>query len=52
VTADSLGYLSVEGLREAIGGDGFCDACFSGEYPVPVELPKKDAKRQLPLVGV
>ncbi|MBO6939673.1 MAG: amidophosphoribosyltransferase [Deltaproteobacteria bacterium] len=52
VTADSLGYLSVEGLREAIGGDGFCDACFSGEYPVPVELPKKEAKRQLPLVGV
>ncbi len=52
VTADSLGYLSVEGLRESIGGDGYCDACFSGEYPVPVELPKAEAKRQLPLVGV
>ena len=53
VTADSLGYLSVEGLRDAVGGgDGFCDACFSGEYPVPVELPKVEGRRQLPLVGV
>ena len=53
VTADSLGYLSVEGLREAVGGEGYCDACFSGEYPVPVELPATRAdKRQLPLVGV
>ena len=53
ITADSLGYLTVEGLREAIGGDGFCDACFSGEYPVPVELPRADdTKHKLPLVGV
>jgi amidophosphoribosyltransferase len=35
---DSLGYLSLEGLREAVGGDveGHCQACFCGEYPVPV----------------
>jgi amidophosphoribosyltransferase len=34
VTADSLGYLSIEGLFEALGEDrkGFCDACLSGEY--------------------
>ncbi len=34
VTADSLGYLSMEGLYDALGEDrkGFCDACFSGEY--------------------
>ena len=34
--ADSLGYLSLDGLRAA-QGDGAgrcCDACFSGEYPV------------------
>lgn len=37
VTADSLGYLSVEGLREAVGGGGICDACFTGKYPIPVE---------------
>jgi len=34
VTADSLGYLSTEGLYAALGEDrkSFCDACFSGEY--------------------
>ncbi|MGC8873818.1 MAG: amidophosphoribosyltransferase [Chloroflexia bacterium] len=35
---DSLGYLSLEGLLEAVG-DGrrsYCLACFCGEYPVPV----------------
>jgi amidophosphoribosyltransferase len=33
---DSLGYLSLEGLLEAVGrGKGkHCQACFSGEYPV------------------
>ncbi|WP_297056908.1 amidophosphoribosyltransferase [Thermosulfurimonas sp.] len=36
---DSLHYLSLEGLIAAAGGDGgrFCLACFTGEYPVPVE---------------
>lgn len=52
VTADSLGYLSIEGMRNAVGGDGYCDACFSGEYPVPVQIQDERAKRQLPLVGV
>jgi len=36
--ADSLGYLSLEGLLEATGvaNAGFCAACLSGEYPTPV----------------
>ncbi len=36
--ADSLGYLSLEGLRRASAAlkHGFCDACFSDEYPVDV----------------
>jgi len=40
VGADTLGYLSVEGLLEVVGGTkgGFCDACFTGDYPVPVQL--------------
>jgi amidophosphoribosyltransferase len=35
--ADSLHYLSLEGVYEAIGGSrgDHCDACFSGEYPLP-----------------
>ena len=40
VGADSLGYLSLEGVYRAVGLDpqGFCTACFSGDYPVPVQL--------------
>ncbi|MEE8449387.1 MAG: hypothetical protein V3S39_07125, partial [Thermodesulfobacteriota bacterium] len=39
ITADSLGYLSVEGLHKAAGGgDDFCDACFSGCYPLSFPL--------------
>jgi amidophosphoribosyltransferase len=40
VGADSLGYLSVEGLMGVVGGTdgGFCDACFTGNYPVPIQL--------------
>ena len=40
VDADSLGYLSVEGLLETVNGseDSFCAACFTGNYPIPVQL--------------
>ena len=43
VGGDSLAYLSLEGLRRALGaqdGNGFCFACFDGKYPlaVPQEL--------------
>ena len=36
--ADSIGYLSLEGLK-ACERDGtqFCSACFTGAYPVPVD---------------
>jgi amidophosphoribosyltransferase len=39
IGADSLGYLSLEGLRNLARRlkRGFCDACFSDEYPVTVE---------------
>lgn len=37
--ADSLGYLSLEGMIEATGlpASEFCTACYTGHYPVPVE---------------
>ena len=40
IGADSLGYLSVKGLLKVVGGTngGFCDACFTGNYPIPVQL--------------
>jgi amidophosphoribosyltransferase len=51
VTCDSLGYLSMEGMHRAIGGRGYCDACFSGNYPVPFSQPGH-GRRQLTLIGV
>ena len=35
---NSLGYLSLDALRECAGGNhhDFCYACFTGEYPVPI----------------
>jgi amidophosphoribosyltransferase len=39
VGANSLYYLSVEGMMCALKRtDGFCQACFTGQYPVPVDL--------------
>jgi amidophosphoribosyltransferase len=35
IGADSLAYLSLAGLREALGEGGWCTACFGGPYPVP-----------------
>ena len=46
IGADSLGYLSLDGMIAATGatrGD-LCTACFTGDYPVPVQLElTKDA---------
>ena len=42
IGCDSLAFISIENLRNAIGeAGGFCDACLTGEYPtsVPVESP-------------
>jgi amidophosphoribosyltransferase len=38
--ADSLGYLSLDGLIRAVDlpKDIFCLACFTGEYPIPVQI--------------
>lgn len=63
VTADSLGYLSLEGMLEAVTqpragvaadtagshADHFCHACFSGKYAIPFSPA---SKRQMRLVGV
>ena len=41
--ADSLGFLSVRGMTDAIGlGDDICTACFTGDYPM--ELPERTEK--------
>lgn len=40
IGADSLGYLSIDGLIKAVEmpRETFCLACFTGNYPVPVQL--------------
>jgi amidophosphoribosyltransferase len=39
VGADSLSYLSLDGMMRAVGRtDGYCQACFTGKYPIPVDL--------------
>lgn len=39
VGADSLYYLSVKGMMRAVQRtDGFCQACFTGQYPLSVDL--------------
>jgi amidophosphoribosyltransferase len=40
IGVDSLKYLSMEKLLEAVPKGhnvGYCTACFSGEYPIPIE---------------
>jgi amidophosphoribosyltransferase len=51
VTADSLGYLSLDGLYAALGEprQGYCDACFSGEYLL--DFPQSRPSSPLRLVG-
>jgi amidophosphoribosyltransferase len=40
IGADSLGYLSIDGLIKAVAlpKDNFCLACFTGDYPIPVQI--------------
>jgi amidophosphoribosyltransferase len=45
VTADSLGYLSRQGMHAAAQAEerSFCDACFTGEYLVQLTPPETAA---------
>ncbi len=39
IGADSLGFLSLDGMMRAIAGDevgGYCNGCFTGSYPIEV----------------
>jgi amidophosphoribosyltransferase len=57
IGADSLAFISRDGLYRALGHPGrnpvkpqYCDACFTGDYPVPLtDLDNGDA-RQLSLL--
>jgi amidophosphoribosyltransferase len=39
IGCDSLHFISLEGMMSAIGRqDGYCNACFTGSYPIQVDL--------------
>jgi amidophosphoribosyltransferase len=59
IKADSLAFISIDGLYRAVGAKGrdkkcpqFCDACFTGDYPTPLtDLNlKEDRPAELPFV--
>jgi len=57
IHADSLAFISIDGLYKALGEahradihPKYCDACFTGEYPIPlVDQDEGDTVRQLSL---
>jgi amidophosphoribosyltransferase len=51
---DTLGYLSLDGMLRAAGGDPaeFCHACFSGQYPTPIPDDHAQARHAAPLIPV
>jgi len=57
IGADSLAFVSIDGLYRAMGEQvrssnkpQFCDACFTGDYPIPlVDQEEGDTARQLSL---
>jgi amidophosphoribosyltransferase len=58
IGADSLAFLSVEGLYRAMGYEGrddlrpqFADHCFTGQYPTPLTDRTGETPRQLSLIA-
>ncbi len=45
IGVDSLKYISLDGMLDAVGNENFCHACFSGDYPTKVD--KNTAKHSL-----
>ncbi|NKC32214.1 amidophosphoribosyltransferase [Falsiroseomonas selenitidurans] len=59
IGADSLGFISLDGLYRALGRPGrdaaapaYCDACFTGDYAIPLLDQQDNSERPLPLLQV
>ena len=57
IGADSLAFISLDGLYRALGQTTrdparphFCDACFTGDYPIALTDMKDNADKQLSLL--
>ena len=57
IGADSLAFLSLDGLYRALARPGrdaspcYCDACFTGDYPIPLPDMASNDSRQLSLLA-
>ena len=58
IGVDSLAFISIDGLYRALGKPGrdaaqpaFCDACFTGEYPIPLTDNSEQRDIQLSLLA-
>ena len=58
IGADSLAFISIDGLYRALNHEGrdalhphYCDACFTGEYPIPLPDMSENDNRQLSLLS-
>jgi amidophosphoribosyltransferase len=53
VEADSLAYLSVEGLLACVSGEraSYCTACWSGDYPVAIAGEDRRQSELFPVAG-
>jgi len=59
IGADSLAFISLDGLYRALGRPGrdpaapaYCDACFTGDYAIPLTDQQDNAERKLSLLQV
>jgi amidophosphoribosyltransferase len=57
IGADSLAFISIDGLYQALGKPNrnpdapyYCDACFTGDYPITLPDQADNASRQLSLL--
>jgi amidophosphoribosyltransferase len=58
IGADSLAFISIDGLYRALNHEGrnaknpqYCDACFTGEYPISLPDMVDNDNRQLSLLS-
>jgi len=51
IEADTLSYLSLEGMLSCVGGaaDSYCTACWSGEYRVPISATDRRQQELFPI---
>ena len=53
IGADSLAFLSIAGMMKALkASDGYCNACFTGDYPFATQIPLFDLQEKEKFVNV